>query len=180
MTGLCMKQFEKMGWIRQGFLGLIVYAVVSPSHAMSVRERYLLQHPQAAAHQDVAAAPAKVANHSRKHHVAEKETPVRQKAAHRRHAKVEQPIIEKHSRVHKAKSRHDRVIVPKIPKPKFNRQQARDAEAALNHRKVKQDVPVSRHKRKVAAAPIAKHTTHHAVKRTTQHRVHHHKRHNAD
>lgn len=185
MTGLCMKQFEKMGWIRQGFLGLIVCAVMSPSHAMSVRERYLLQHPQAAAHQDVekAATPAKVIQHVRKHRAVEKEIPVRQKAVHRRHVKVEQPIekksVEKHSRVHQVKSHHERVIVPKLAKPKFNRQQARDAEAALNHRKVKQEAPVSRHKRKVTAASIAKHATHHAVKRSTEHRVAHHKRHHA-
>ncbi len=158
MTGLCMKQFTKVGWIRQGFLGLIVCEVMSPSHAMTVRERYLLQHPQVAVHQDVekAAPPAKVVKHSRKHRAVEKEIPVRQKTTHRRHAKVEQPI-EKYSRVQRAQSRHQHVIVPKHTKSKFDNQQARDAEAALKHQEVKQAAHVSRHKHHVAPAPIAKH-----------------------
>lgn len=182
MVGVSMKQFESMGWIRQGFLGLIVCAVMSPSHAMSVRERYLLQHPQAAKHQDVekAAPLAKVVKHSKKHRAVEKETPVRQKTSHHRHAKVEQAIekksVEKHSGVQPAKSRHQRVIVAKHKKSKFDNQQARDAEAALKHGKVKQEAHVSRHKHQAVAAPTSKHATRHKVKHSTEHRARHHKK----
>ncbi|GAC1376171.1 MAG: hypothetical protein NVS3B3_14600 [Aquirhabdus sp.] len=185
MMGSSMKQFENMGWIRQGFLGLIVCAVMSPSHAMSVRERYLLQHPQAAAPQ--AAAPqeavksaqsTKVVKHGRKHHAVEKLTPVRHQTAHHHRAKVEQPV-EKNSSVHPAKSHHQRVTVPKLAKPKFNHQQARDAEAALKHGKVKHETLVSHHKHQVASTKKATHTTHHAVKYSTEHRVLHHKRYHA-
>ncbi len=189
MTGLGMKQFEKMGWIRQGFLGLIVCAVMSPSHAMSVRERYLLQHPQAAAQQDVekSAPPVEIVKPARKNRTVEKVTPVRQKASHRRHAKVEQVVEKKsatkHSRLHTAKSRHERVIVPKIAKPKFSRQQAREAEAALQHGNVKQTARVSRHQHQgthatpakkakyvhVAKKTIVKHVSHTATKRHPRH-----------
>ncbi|MBC7750827.1 MAG: hypothetical protein H7Z73_03780 [Candidatus Saccharibacteria bacterium] len=188
MTRLGMKQFEKMGWIRQGFLGLIVCTVMSPSHAMSVRERYLLQHPQAAAQQDVEkfAPPVEIVKHARKNRTVEKVTPVRQKASHRRHAIVEQVVEKKsatkHSRLHTAKSRHERVIVPKIAKPKFSRQQAREAEAALKHRsvKVKQEARVTRHRHQVeqtektkhiqvAKKEVLKHVRHTATKKHPRH-----------
>lgn len=183
-----MKQFEKMGWIRQGFVGLIMCAVMSPSHAMSVRERYLLQHPQAAVQQDVekSAPPAEIVKPARKNRTVEKVTPVRQKASHRRHAKVEQAVEKKsatkHPRLHTSKSRHERVIVPKIAKPKFSRQQAREAEAALKHRsvKVKQEARVTRHRHQVAQTQkikriqgakkeVLKHVSHTATKRHHRH-----------
>lgn len=149
-----MKQLAKMGWVRQGLLGLVVCAVMSPSYAMSVRERYLLQHPQAAAHQEATkpAQTTKVVKHSRKHHAIEKDTP--------------------------AKKHHQRVIVPKHSKSKFDKQQAHDAEAALKHGKVKHDAPVSRHKHQAASTKKA-HPIHHVVKHSTEPRVHHHKKHHA-
>ena len=95
--------------------------------------------------------------------------------------------FEKHARGLQAKSRHQRVIVPKHTKSKFDQQQARDAQAALKHRsvkrvpsvKVKPATPVSRHQRHLAATPIAKHATRHSVKHATTHRVSHHKHHRA-
>ena len=177
MMGLCMKQFEKMGWIHQVFLGLIVCAVMTPSQAMSVRERYLMQHPQVAATPEVEkTAPAQVVKHSRKHHAGEKvmhkkTTPVRQKAAQHRHHKI-QKSTEKHSRVQPAKSHHQRVIVPKHHKSQFDNQQARDAEAALNHRNVKPVAHASRHQVihvKSAKKQTAKHVRHAVSKKHHRH-----------
>ena len=169
-----MKQFEKMGWIRQGFLGLIVCAVISPSHAMTVRERYLLQNPQFAAHQaaEKTASPTKVVKHTRKHHIVAKETPVRPKETTRHHAKVAQPI-EKHARGLQTKSRHQRVIMPKHTKSKFDQQQARDAQAALKHRSVKvKQAPIAKHHVRKASA---KHVTHHVAKPVPKHHRKHHR-----
>jgi len=181
MMGLGMKQFEKMGWIRQGFLGVIICVVMSPSNAMTVRERYLQQNPQAAAHQDAGKTqPNQTAKHSKKHLAIEKATPARQKTTHRRHVNVAQPIA-KHSRVQHAKRGHQRVILPKHSKSKFDKQQARDAQAALKHRSVKRSVkrsmrvkqaPTAKHHVRKASA---KHVTHHVAKPVLKHHRKHHR-----
>jgi hypothetical protein len=173
-----MKQFEKMGWIRQGFLGLIVCAVMSPSHAMSVRERYLLNHPQVT-HPVVEkeSTSAHVVKHSKKHRAVEKTVAVHHKISHQ---KIEQPI-EKNTHVTQAKKHHARAIIPKHTHSRLDKQQARDAEAALKRPrlKVKQVTP-SRHKHHLAATPIKKQVTRHAVKHKVEHRVRHQKHHRAE
>ena len=167
-----MKQFEKMGWIRQGFLGLIVFAVMSPSHAMSVRERYLLNHPQAA-HQVVEKEPssAHVVKHSKKHRAVEKTVANHHKTSHQRHKKIEQPI-EKYTRLPQAKKYHSRAIIPKHTHSRLDKQQALDAAAALRHPRVKAH---SRQKHHVAAVPIKKQVTRHSVKHKVEHRARHQK-----
>ena len=176
-----MKQFEKMGWIRQGFLGLIVCLVMSPSHAMSVRERYLLNHPQATEPVvEKKSSSSHVVKHSKRHRAVEHIVPVHSKATHRSHKKTEQSL-EKKSRVHQAKTSHYRAIVSKHTKSKLDKQQARDAEASLKRPRAKvKQVTHSRQKHHVAAAPIKRQVPRHAVKHKVEHRVHQQKNHRAE
>ena len=90
-----MKQFEQFKWVRQGFLATILVLAAVQSHALTVRERYLLAHPEAKveakAEQPVQSAKPQrhaVKKHSGKRVVEEKATPVVKASKHRRSAKV--------------------------------------------------------------------------------------------
>ncbi len=185
-----MKQFKQLGWIKQALLGLVLLSAMSHSDAMSVRERYLQQHPAAKAEQSH----EKESSHHQKHHHSEKHAVKAQEkkpskhhrnAEHSKHHQIEQPKhhhvdqpIKKHVHSHKAKEHHERVVAPKLAPSKFDSQQARDAEEALHHQPVKHEVSVKRaHAHHVARAPIkhhaAHHETHHPVKTAHHHRHHH-------
>jgi len=93
-----MKQFEQLKWVRQGFLAIIMVSVAAQSHALTVRERYLLNHPEAKAEQS--AQPAKSSHHKKhsgKHAVVEKAAPVVKTGKHHKPAaKVVKEVAPKH------------------------------------------------------------------------------------
>lgn len=205
-----MRQFKQLGWIPQALLSLVLLSAMSQSHAMSVRERYLQEHPAA----KVESSPEKISTHHKKHHASEKhvvkksqhhaEKMTTKKHAHHsavkahvkvEHAKVERAKVEhvKHHAGHhslkkekevvesKAKSPSNRVIIPKLTPTKFDSQQARAAEEALKHQPVQKDDQVK--------APTKHHhaAAHHEAKKAAvrHHAVksvhaHHHKRHHAE
>ena len=211
-----MRQFKQLGWIPQALLSLVLLSAMSQSHAMSVRERYLQEHPAA----KVESSPEKISTHHKKHHVSEKhvvktsehhaEKVASKKHTHhsavKAHAKVEHAKVEhakvEHAKVEhvkhhagqhsikkevvesKAKSPSNRVNIPKLAPTKFDSQQARAAEEALQHQPVKKEVqaesvPTKRHHE---VAPVVKQNRHeakhhHAAKPV---REHHHKRHHAE
>ena len=219
-----MRQFKQLGWIPQALLSLVLLSAMSQSHAMSVRERYLQEHPAA----KVESSPEKISTHHKKHHVSEKhvvktsehhaEKVASKKHTHhsavKAHAKVEHAKVEhakvEHVKHHagqhsikkevvesKAKSPSNRVNIPKLAPTKFDSQQARAAEEALQHQSVKKEVqaesvPTKRHHE---VAPVVKQSRHeakhhkavkHAAAKPTHHhaakpvREHHHKRHHAE
>jgi hypothetical protein len=69
-----MRQFKQLGWILQILMSLVTLTAMSQSHAMSVRERYLLNHPaeKVESSPEKIAAPHKESSKHKKHHVLEK------------------------------------------------------------------------------------------------------------
>ena len=196
-----MRQFKQLGWIPQTLLSLVLLSAMSQSNAMSVRERYLQQHPAAKVESspEKTAAPHEESSHHKKIHFSDHQVVktsakhVVQKNVHRHalknHVKAEpvkiEPVKAKYSKhrylkqsVEKVtvatpqkeeaapavKKKFNRVVTPKLTPNKFGRQQARDAELALQHQSVKTEVvtkleptTVVRSKHHHTAKPILKH-----------------------
>jgi hypothetical protein len=226
-----MKQFKQLGWIPQALLSVVLLSAMSQSHAMSVRERYLQQHPAAKAE----LSSEKKAAHHQKHHVAEKQvvkksakhtaqkhehhsvTKKHEKVAHEKvtHAKETRAKVEhtkaesaKHHAVkpsakketaskatsHQAKAdvprNVPRVVTPKVAPTKFDSQQARDAELALQHQPIKKEAPAKPESKSAQQPAKTKHHATHAATKTKHHvekhhavkpaPTHHHKHHRAN
>lgn len=228
-----MKQFKQLGWIPQALLSLALLSTMSQSNAMSVRERYLQEHPAAKAElsSEKKSSPEKASSHHQKHHVVEKHvvkksekhatqkhehhTAIKkhEKVAHEKvtHAKEARAKVEhakaesaKHHAVkpsakketaskatsHQAKAdvprNVSRVVTPKLAPTKFDSQQARDAELALQHQPIKKEAPAKPESKSEQQPAKTKHhathvakakqpaVKHHAAKPVqTHHRKHH-------
>ncbi len=163
-----MRQFKQLGWIPQALLSVALLSAMSQSNAMSVRERYLQEHPAAKAESspEKKLSPEKETSHHQKHHAVEKhvvkksEKHAAQKHEHHTaakkhekiaHAKVEhvkaesakhhavKPSAKKEATSHQTKADVPRVVTPKVAPTKFDSQQAHDAELALQHQPIKKD-----------------------------------------
>ncbi|WP_410210960.1 hypothetical protein [Aquirhabdus sp.] len=137
-----MKQFEQLKWVRQGFLAIIMVSIAAQSHALSVRERYLLNHPEAKAEAKAEPSAQSIKsghhkNHSAKHAVVEKAAPVAKTAKHHKStAKVVKEVAPKHhvTAKHHAVT-HKLVAKAETVKPKHHVKTQAAQPKVVHHRK---------------------------------------------
>jgi hypothetical protein len=174
-----MRQFKQLGWISQTVMILVMLSAMSQSNAMSVRERYLQEHPAA----KVESSPEKPVVEVTEKHVIQKhehrhalKNHVKAESVHAKHSKhrsIEQSVKndtvatpQKQQASHPVKKHVPRVVTPKLTPNKFGRQQARDAELALQHQPINKEVET-----KPEPTPVVPSKHHHAPVRivTTKH-----------